>query len=327
MRIFVLSSSDLVYTLPLGFKEAGHEVEKSGPISEEKLRMQIAQFKPDMVISLGWTEDQYLAPQLATRNVLKDSGIPHVYWALEDSAFTEEFTLPFLERVKPDFVFSICEETVEDYKKMGLKAAYMGFGYNETIHYPINKSDEEKDYSVSIVSNVYPGALINNEKYKRYQSIKKLVVPLLKEGITVDIWGRDWDIISRLECCYIPEDHIHNPVSYIDTNKIYNSSKIVLGLQNSDTELTQRTYEILGSGAFLLTENTSKVRNLFKVGSQLAASSSPEETVEIVRYYLNNPEERKKIALEGSTALVGNSYKDRAEYVIQVLHREGILKH
>jgi spore maturation protein CgeB len=323
MRIFALCSSELIYTLPLGFKEAGHEVRKSGPIFEDTLRKQISEFKPDLVISLGWTEDQYLQPQLAARNVLKDSGIPHIYWALEDSAFTEEFSIPYLERVQPDFVFSICEETVKDYKKIGIKAAHMDFGYSKLIHHPINQN--EYKYDISIISNVYPGALINNKKYKRYQSIQTLVVPLLKEGIRVDVWGRDWDIIQRLDCCHIADEWLHGQIPYRDTHQIYNSSKIVIGLQNSDTELTQRTYEILASGGFLLTQNTAKVRDLFKIGKHLVASSSPEETVGIVKHYLKNSSERKRIATQAQEILTGNSYKDRAEYVIDVLKREGIL--
>lgn len=325
MRVFVLCSTDWINNLPIGFKEAGHEVKKSGTISRDKLIAQVDEFKPDLILSMGWTEDQSIERRIITREVTKASGIPHVYWSVEDSAFTEEFSLPFIETVQPNFVFSICPKTVEYYKKMGIKAAYMNFGYNSSVHHRIIPQEENK-YSIAVVANVYPGAIIGNEKYKRYDSIKNLIVPLLKENIRIDFWGSDWDVIAELENCYIPKEWMHENISYRDTNKIYNSSDIIIGLQNSDTEITKRTYEILASGGFFLTSNTSRIRNLFKVGEQLVASSSPEETVKLVKYYLSHSEERIKIASQGTAAVKGDSYKERAKYMIDILSREGILK-
>ncbi|MBC2580271.1 glycosyltransferase [Clostridium sp. DJ247] len=325
MKVFALCSTDLIYTLPLGFKEAGHEVMKSGPISEDKITRQIKQFKPDLIISMGWNADQFLEPQLITRRVVEASGIPHVYWSIEDPSFTEEFCIPFMERVKPDFVFSICPETVEQYKRMGIKCAHLDFGYSDLIHHPVPKKEDYK-YYISVVANLYPKGLFNNEKFKRYDSIETLILPLLKENIRIDFWGRDW-VQSKIFLGYdIPKKWIHGYLPYLETNDVYNSSLINIGLQNTDHLLTIRTYEILAAGGFLLTKATTRVKNSFKLGEQLVASSSPEETLKLVKYYLSHPEERRKIAMQAPTATVGRTYKERAEYAIEVLRREGILK-
>ena len=50
----------------------------------------------------------------------------------------------------------------------------------------------------------------------------------------------------------IPKDWIHGPMHYLETCKVYNSADIIIGLQNYQELITQRTYEILGSGGFLL---------------------------------------------------------------------------
>lgn len=325
MRVFVLSSTEWIYTLPIGFKEAGHEVQKSGTISENKLRSQIDKFRPDLIISMGWTEDQSIERQIITREVIKASGKPHVYWSVEDPAFTAEFSLPLIQRVQPDFVFSTCPHTAEDYKKMGVKAAYMNFGYNSLVHHPVTPKEQYK-YSVVVVANVYPSPTVNNEKYKRYDSIKNLIVPLLKENIRVDFWGRDWENAGSLLGYDIPREWIHGFLPYLETNKVYSSSDIIIGLQNYPAQVTQRTYEILASGGFVLTDNTTRVRSLFKVGEHLAASSSPEETIKLTKYYLNHPEERRRISQQGTAAVKGDSYKERAKYMIEILSREGILK-
>ena len=49
----------------------------------------------------------------------------------------------------------------------------------------------------------------------------------------------------------IPKDWIRGYIDYTDANKIYSASDIILGLQNLPTQLTQRTYEVLGLGGFL----------------------------------------------------------------------------
>ncbi len=324
MKVFVLCSTDWIYTLPLGFKGAGHEVKKSGPISEDKLIKQIDRFKPDLILSLGWTEDQSIESQVITKNVVKASGIPHVYWNVEDPAYTLRFSLPFMERTQPDFVFSICSETVEKYKRMGIKAEYMDFGYSTLVHHPVAPQDEYK-YSIAIIANAYPDLLQSYPEHYRHQSIKTLIYPLLKENIRIDFWGREWDRADNFLGYHIPEEWIHGPLPYIEANKIYSSSTIMIGLQNYENMVTQRTYEILASGGFLLTSDTTGVRTLFKPGEHLITSSSPEETVKLVKHYLKHTDECRKISMQAPTAVVGNSYKERAEYMIQVLYREGIL--
>ncbi|MBC2580270.1 glycosyltransferase [Clostridium sp. DJ247] len=325
MKVFVLCSTDWIYTLPLGFKEAGHEVRKSGVISEEGITNQIARFKPDFILSLGWTEDQSIERQLAARRVVEKFGIPHVYWNVEDPAYTLRFSLPFIERVKPDFIFTICPKTVEQYKAMGIKSAYMDFGYSETVHKSVMPREEYK-HSIAIVANAYPELLQIYPKHYRNQSIKTLITPLLKENIRIDFWGDEWDKSEVLLGHSIPKEWIHGKLPYIEANKVYSSCDIMIGPQNYTNMVTQRTYEILASGGVLLTSDTDGVRALFKPGEHLITSSSPEETVRLVKHYLSNKDHRRKIALQAPGAVLGNSYRERAEYMIGVLNREGILK-
>lgn len=97
----------------------------------------------------------------------------------------------------------------------------------------------------------------------------------------------------------------------------------MIGLQNR--QLTQRTYEILGSEGFCLTNDTLAVRQLFENKRDLVISSSPNETVELVYYYLSHPEEREKIRKQGKLAVSSNTYRNRAEYIIKTLKEQNIL--
>ena len=96
MRIlFFLSGTIWGHTLPEGFLEAGHEVKITGALSKQNLPKIISEFKPDLAISLGWGQEQTIENQLLVRKCSKEAKIPHVYWSIEDPAFTWAFSLPF----------------------------------------------------------------------------------------------------------------------------------------------------------------------------------------------------------------------------------------
>lgn len=326
MRVlFLVSSTIWMHTLPEGFIDAGHEVKISGPITENNVAKLISEFKPHFMVSIGVGPDQAaLQKQFVIRRYSKTSKIPHIYWSLEDPAFTRTLCLPIIQRIQPDFIFSICAKTVDYYNKMGIKSAYMDFGFAPKIHRYV---EVEKLYksSIALVANGYPYVLEHYPNHYRHQSLKTLVVPLLKENIRIDIWGNEWDKLKKILGCNIPEEWLHGYLPYIDANKVYNSSNIIIGLQDYDTQVTQRTYEVLASQGFLLTDDTFGVKKLFNPGEDLIVSSSPEKTLKLVKYYLNNHNECKRIAKQGASSVIGNSYKDRAEYMIYVLKKERII--
>lgn len=323
MRILFLESHPMwIYGLPNGFCDLGHEVMVSGPLTSTSIPKLITEFKPDLIISLGWTAENTHEKVDWIRKYVKASNIPFVFWATEDPAYTHCFTLPFIQRTQPDFVFTICERRLDYYRKLDIKTAYLDFGYHESAHHRV-KCDEKYKTSIGVVANAYPSLYKEHPEYVRFQSIKTLIKPLLEEGIRVDFWGKDWDRMKPIFGFDIPKEYIHGYISYEDANKVYSCADIVIGIQN--LQLSQRTYEILGSEGFLLTYDTLAVRNLFKPGRDLIVSSTPEETIKLVKHYLERPDEREKIRKDGKKAVEKHSYRYRAEYIIKVLKREGII--
>jgi spore maturation protein CgeB len=284
----------------------------------------LSEFKPNLIVTMGWTSEHILKKQNWIRKHVKPSGIPHIYWATEDPTHTESFTLPFIQTVQPDFIFTICTSRVKYYRHLAFKSAHMDFGYEPKVHYN-TKSNYLNPISTAVVANAYPHVLKLYPEHYRYQSLKMLICPLLNKKIRIDFWGRDWNKMKSTLGYDIPSQWIHGYIPYLEANKIYSSADIVIGLQNHTTQLTQRTYEILGSGGFLLTCDTPEIRRLFKPGQDLVVSSCPEETLKLIEYYLNNPEERKRIIRNGKIAVEKHSYKHRAEYMIEILKKHNIL--
>lgn len=327
MRIlFTESHPRWIYGLPNGFIDAGHEIKFLSSLDVKKFSKLLSQFKPNLIVSLGWTPQNNDKRFQLIRRYIRSSNIPYVYWATEDPGYTHIFTLPFIQRTQPDFVFTICNERIEYYKKLGIKAAHLDFGYHESIHCPV-KCESTYKSNIAIVANAYPNFLKDHPEHFRLKSIKTLIEPLLKDNIHIDFWGNDWDKMNSILEYDIPKECIRGYIPYTKANKVYSSADIVIGIQNQYThpQLCQRTYEILASEGFLLTSDTPVVRKLFKPGQDLIVSSSPEETLELVRYYLQKPDERKKVRINGKKAVSNHSYKHRAEYIIYILKKEGII--
>ncbi|MCP1310961.1 CgeB family protein [Paenibacillus tyrfis] len=326
MRVLFLESHPMwIHGLPNGFRDAGHQVKISGPLTPRSLQTQIARFRPHLIVSLGWTPEHRQHNRKWIRKYVGRSGIPHVYWATEDPTHTEYFTLPYIRAVKPDFVFTICRSRVKDYRRMGIRSAHLDFGYHPKVHRPV-KARSEYRCSIAVVANAYPRNLVKYPKHYRKQSLRKLISPLVRQKIRIDFWGRKWGEMKRFLGADIPKSWIHGYLPYPKANQVYSSAKINIGLQNKLTQVTQRTYEILGSGGFLLTSDTPEIRRLFKPGEHLAVSSSPQQTMRLVRYYLNHPEQRERIRKAGLQAVKKHSYKQRALQMIRELRRQGILK-
>ncbi|MCT4605433.1 MAG: glycosyltransferase [Marinisporobacter sp.] len=325
MRVLFFECNEVFNTLlPSAFKDLGHEVEISGKLNEQKIAKLIHKFKPHLILSMGWGLCQSPIYQKCISKYAKKYKIPNVYWSLEDPAFTHLFVLPLIKALSPDFVFTICKSRVDYFKKLGIRAAYMDYGYNPKIHYR-EKKNRKYNCSIAIVANSYAHVLKDEPHSYRLQSIKTLIYPLLKQNIRIDFWGHDWEKMNPIIRCDIPNDWIHGYLPYSEATKVYSSADIVLGLQNHYTQLTQRTYEILGCEGFLLTADTLALRNLFKPGQDLIVSSSPQETLELVHYYLSRPENREKIRKQGKLAVSNYTYTQRAAYIIDTLKKEKIL--
>lgn len=327
MRVLFLDNNSMwIHGLPNGFKDAGYEVVISGVLTKERISSIISTFCPQIIFSIGYTSEHTPQKQKWIYEYVHKSGIPHIYWATEDPGYTATCSLPFIQNTRPDFVFTICASRVGFYKSLGIKASHLDFGYHESVHSPIQPVEDYK-YPIAVVANAYPKLFeqIPNH-YRLKYSINNLIKPLLENGFPINFYGRDWEKIERYIGINIPFESIKGYVPYTELCKIYSSTKIIIGLQNHPTQLTQRTYEVLGCAGFLLTNDTPEVRRIFKPNHDLITTSSSEETLKLVEFYLENSDLRNKIREEGRKTVSKHSYRQRAEYIIRTLQEEGIFE-
>lgn len=105
----------------------------------------------------------------------------------------------------------------------------------------------------------------------------------------------------------------HDMVESINKYKIHFN-------RNISNDLNYRTFETLGCGTFLLTNNTPGLDILFELGNHLVTYNSENDLMEKINYYLNNENERNVIAQNGYNHVINNhTYEHRMKFLIKII--------
>lgn len=315
--LFFARSSKYTLGLPQGFRELGCPVYVLRDLDKSAIREAVDYFRPDLLITTGWAYRRHkrkYIDQLVEK--VARYKIKHVYWATEDPRWTEECSFQCIEIFKPNGVLTIHPESMGKYQRLGIPAEHLDFGCNPEF----NKQEPPSSsysYDVALVGN-------GGKEWKSYRkdSVQILLKPLVERGYNVAIWGKRWENFNEdLIGFKIPRHMIKGELPYEETNKVYNSAKIIIGLQNDQEMLTSRTFEVLGSGGFLLTVPTQAVNNLFINKVHLVCSSSPEDTVNLANYYLKDGFARQVVAQNGQREVyLHHTYKERAKQILKFVH-------
>lgn len=110
--------------------------------------------------------------------------------------------------------------------------------------------------------------------------------------------------------------------SYSELTSLYKRSRINLNMtfRSMESGIPIQALDIMGSGGFLLTNYQDDFQNFFVPGEDYVYYSSTEELLMLVRYYLENEEERCRIAKQGYEKVKKyHTYDCRIESVIQIM--------
>lgn len=310
-------------TLPSGFSALHIPLVMPSPqITPQRFAQQLATERPDVLLLTGWTSLQVEPYFQVMDTYCKETQAVKVFWSFEDPLHTQTWSKYMVERVQPDLIFTHAFESVALYRSMGKMANYLPFACDPTLHkQPSPHPAEHVDIAlVATLKEHYQG------NPWRMHSLQCLLQPALQSGLRVGIWGKGWQESGEILPFPVPAKALKGPIAYLEAPEIYNSASIVLGLQNAPDLLTRRTFEVLGSGAFLLTLDTPAVRRHFVPGQHLAVTQSPEQTTAQIAFYLSHSAERHAIAQQGQQeAYAHHTYAHRvatmvkeAEQVLQV---------
>ncbi len=208
-----------------------------------------------------------------------------------------------------DLILTSFPHFVDRLKALGVRSEYFRIGFDERILSLLGDVNKEIDFSfVGGISRHHDGA-----------------VPLLEfltEKTDIRVFG--YGVNSLAAASPIRQRH-GGEVWGMDMYRALARSRITLNRHINVAENNannMRLYEATGVGAMLLTDQKDNLHELFEIGKEVVTYSSKEEAAELVRHYLNHPEELAKIAKAGQAkTLSEHTYAQRMQELVRILER------
>ncbi len=323
MKVLLFGHRLFTVDMAWGFNQAGHSAQIINAFTKTEIEAILSNNEADLLITMG-------APLEFKNEVLDYIGArqsaqyKYIHWDTDGISSTryvsvsgDGIEMDLIYKSKPDLVLTMCPEMREYIRLKGILSDFMHYAYSPVSHRPLEGYDNDK-YFINLVGNSYYKYAKYHPDHFRYKSVEILVKPLLQNGYTINFYGdrgygallKEWFNID------VPASSFYGYMPYERTCAAYNSSFVNLVTQNHEHTITKRTFEILGSGGFALSADNSEIRKLFVPGQDLVVSSSPEQTLELVCYYKDHPDEWRQMRKNAVLSVQNHTYKQRAEFIV-----------
>lgn len=275
------------------------------------LRKEAVKFNPDVLFVF---KGLYITPY-TIQMIKKRTGTFAIHW-MNDETENHNFQRYSKKNAHAfDFVFTTAEKYVERYRKMGVKAEYLPFACDPTIHRKVVLTKNETSRLASDL------CFIGTYRKEREQLLLQLVSA--KPHLNLKIWGGRWFFfrVDRRLRSYIQG----SPIVGSEMVKAYNASKIVLNLhkkwdREDGMKANMRVFETTGCKSFLLTDKAVGMEDLYDLNKELVTYTSVTDLCDLIDYYLSAPEEREEIARRGQErAYKDHTYDHRAKRILDTL--------
>lgn len=197
-------------------------------------------------------------------------------------------------------------------EKANLNAYYLPEAFNPRFHKPPvgNRIDLERkeDIDILIFGNMYPYRV-------------RIIQQVIKMGYKVKLYG--------IKGHYFPLDlnayFMDWPIIDSEKSQKIWGSKIVLNcFHYAEIEgVNCKYFEINGIGGFQICDYKDILQEYSPVNSKNYTFNSMNEGIELIDYYLANPEKRYEIAeTQRKHFLLNHTYENRIESILKVIHNE-----
>jgi spore maturation protein CgeB len=206
-------------------------------------------------------------------------------------------------------IFYYRQKNGDDYQKLGFyNTSLLRSYFIKTANFPVVSA---KQYDVIFIGHYEDD---DRDEWLKY---------LLENGVNLKLFGPEWHR-SKYFTFFTKTMGKIKPLRK-EYNEIINKTKIALvflSTLNSDT-YTRRCFEIPATGTFMLAWYTDDLASMFEAGKDADFFRSKEDLLEKIRYYLQNEEERERIAKAGHDRLLrdGHEVIDRTRQIIDTYKR------
>ena len=206
-----------------------------------------------------------------------------------------------------DLILTSFPHFVPRLRAMGVASEYFRIGFDTRVLDLLGTV--EKDIDASFVGGI-----------SRHHGKALPMLEYLARSTPIEFFGYGAGSLSQSSP--IVARH-HGEVWGLDMYRALARSRVTLNRHINVAENyanNMRLYEATGVGALLITDQKDNLGELFEVGKEVVAYSSPEEAAELIRYYIAHPVEASEIARAGQArTLREHTYQRRLVELVPVL--------
>jgi spore maturation protein CgeB len=227
-----------------------------------------------------------------------------------------------------DYFFTHARGMVPVFRKAGIaNTDWLSEGFPERFFAFDRLEDEERRrYTTQVM---LAGNIHMNE---RYRLRGEMILRALKEGFTVKWWGpRISRKLKNLPLIWSRVGRAYGGsfLANEDFAKAVRCAALFLARDvhpEVDASVSNRLYWACGSGAFYLTFAAKGIQDIMGPGREIETFSTLDEMSEKIRYYLEHPKEREKIARSGQERVLKNyTFRHRLMEMLEKLKDKGLL--
>lgn len=216
--------------------------------------------------------------------------------------------LPPAEYLKSfDLITTSFPHFVPRLRAMGIASEYFRIAFDPKVLERLGPV--EKDIGVSFVGG------ISRDHVKTLPTLEYLA-----QNTPIEFFGYGAD---NLDAASPIRSRHHGEAWGLDMYRSLARSRITLNRHIDVAENNannMRLFEATGVGTMLLTDRKDNLGELFEIGKEVVAYSSPQEAAELIQYYLAHPDEAQAIAKAGQArTLREHTYRHRMEELAPIL--------
>lgn len=260
------------------------------------LAAQIREAKPDIVLNeaMNWLSSDFLREMKPQIRLLVGQ---HAATKLREE---NDYTVY-------DLIVSSFPPTLDWFRQKGIPAELNRLGFEPRVLSEIKL--EERVFGVTFIGRFFAGI---------YDSRARFLELLCERIEQVKVWGTGADelpVTSPIRRCYMGQAWGR------EMYQILRKSKITLNHHGDIAPYANnmRLYEATGTGTLLVTDWKENLHEMFEPGKEVVAYRTPEECVDLVKYYLDHDEESEVIAHAGQQrTLREHTYYERMQELMAI---------
>lgn len=214
-----------------------------------------------------------------------------------------------------DLVVCYNKDEVEILLARSIKAIFLPLAFDTSYYFP--EISIERDIDVYFVGSLSSRMNFLDEVAQR---LTELNISFLIDGKLTFL--KRINFVLRGKYCYFRKCASFRNRTHKQINYYSNRAKICLNIQpvQATSALNIRTYEILGTGAFQITNSTPILELFFKDEYHLVVYNDLEDLISKIKYYIFKSEIRKQTANNGYMAAIkSHTFKNRIKEIIDSL--------